>query len=328
MSHQQGINMKQRESGLPFDDIRNLVSGLPELDDDARAHTSGQLSSDDNVLFADYCQWYSACTGRSPSIHRPSATLFAGTHTIENLLDGGRSADDLLDCVTAISEGSAYINRLCHQNDVGLKVFDLALQIPVDDITRKAALDEKSCAGTIAFGMEAIAGGADLLCVAALDMKPGLSALAILTALGDMNFESLLRQRGDDAETAKANLSKAVSMIDGHVSNPLEVLRRLGGRETAAICGAILAARSQHIPVLIDGLTALAAALVLYRLEPSSLDHVKFAQTPQNSDLVRLLEKIGLSALIPATLVSSAEEGVVLGAGVLKSACLLVQGRP
>jgi len=328
MSYQQGIGMKQRESGLPFDDIRNLVSGLPELDGDARAHTAGQVSSDGNELFAGYCQWYSACTGRSPSIHRPSATLFAGTHAIENLLDNGKSAADLLDRVTAISEGSAYINRLCHQHDVGLKVFDLALQIPVDDITKEAALDEKACAGTIAFGMEAIAGGADLLCVAALDTKPGLSSLAILTALSDISFESLLKHRGDDLEIAKTNLSKAVGMVEGHVSNPLEVLRRLGGRETAAICGAILAARSQHIPVVIDGLTALASALVLYRLEPSSLDHVKFAQAPNDAAMAQLLEEMGLSAIIPAALVQNAEDGVIMGAGVLKSACLLLQGRP
>lgn len=318
--------MKQRESGLPFDDIRNLVSNLPELDGDAREHTAKQLD-DQASVFSDYCQWYSACTGRSPSIHRPSATFFAGTHALENLLD--QSADTyLLEQVTSISEGSAYINRLCHQHDVGLKVFDLALQIPVEDISKDAALDEKSCAGTIAFGMEAIAGGADLLCVAALEKLPTLSAIAILSALSEKSFEDLLEMRPEGEEAAKTNLSNALAIVEGHQSNPLEVLRRLGGRETAAICGAILAARSQHIPVLIDGPTALASALVLYRLEASSIEHVKFAQIPNQASMAEVMQSINLEAVMPYSLASKAEEGVILGAGILKSACLVLQGKP
>ncbi len=315
--------MQQRESGLPFDDIKNLVKNLPPMDLEAQKHTAGQLGDEDNV-FIDLCKWYSACSGRSPAIHRPAMTLFAGTHALENMLDGGDSSSELLNRVAQISEGSAYVNRLCYQHDVGLKVFDLALQIPVDDISCEPALDEKSCAGTIAFGMEAIAGGTDLLCVAALETKTTLSALAIISILGGFepdNIENL-------SDEARSHLEAALSSVKGHSKNSLEVLRRLGGRETAAICGAILAARSQHIPVLIDGLTALAAALVLYRLEPSSLEHVKFAQMPTEKTIIDILHKIELEVVLSTHISNNAEEGLLIGAGVLKSACLLVQGRP
>lgn len=319
--------MQRRESGLPFDDIRDLAAGLPELDIDAANHTAGQLK-DKESPFAELCKWYSACSGRSPSIHRPSVTLFAGTHAIENSLDGGVCSDQLLDKVTQISEGSAFINRLCHQHDVGLKVFDLALQIPVDDISSEPALDEKSCAGTIAFGMEAIAGGADLLCVAALEVKPSLSAISILSALGDISLDDLMDIRGEGDDTVRKSLSNALGVVEGHTSNSLEVLRRLGGRETAAICGAILAARSQHIPVIIDGYTALAAALVLYMLEPSALDHVRAAQMPVNDAIKDLMAKIGLQYLLQSNVTDVPEEGLLLATGVLKSACLLLQGKP
>lgn len=319
--------MKQRESGLPFDDIRNLANNLPELDGDALNHTTTQLDGDESD-FATLCKWYSACSGRSPSIHRPAVTLFAGTHALENALDGGSSSDKLLEKVTQISEGSAYINRLCHQHDVGLKVFDLALQIPVDDISSEAALDEKSCAGTIAFGMEAIAGGADLLCVAALEVKPTFSALAILAVLGGVSIDDLIDVRSETDDVSKTNLSNAIGITDGQQNNSLEVLRRLGGRETAAICGAILAARSQHIPVILDGYTALAAALVLYKLEPNTLVHVKFAQTSNQPAINALLESIGLQKIISTNLTTVPEEGLLVGAGVLKSACLKLQGRP
>jgi len=316
--------MKQRESGLPFDDIRNLTKNLPEMDADALNHTASQLDGDESY-FGELCKWYSACSGRSPAVHRPAVTLFAGTHALENSLDNNASSDALLGKVTEISAGSAYINRLCHQHDVGLKVFDLALQIPVDDISNEAALDEKSCAGTIAFGMEAIAGGTDLLCVAALEVKPTVSALAILHILGDVPAEYLFTQRNDNIEES---FNKAVANAQGHKANSLEVLRRLGGRETAAICGAILAARSQHIPVIIDGITALAAALVIHKLEPSALDHVKFAQGNLETPIIQLFAKDGVLSILSTQITDRAEEGLLMGAGVLKSACLKLQGKP
>ncbi len=319
--------MQQRESGLPFDDIRNLVANLPELDTEAANHTAGQLEGNASA-FGELCKWYSACSGRSPTIHCPSATLFAGTHAVENALDGGACSEHLLQEVTQISEGSAFINRLCHQHDVGLKVFDLALQIPVDDISVGPALDEKSCAGTIAFGMEAIAGGTDLLCVAALEVKPSLSCLSILSALGDVSLNDLVSIRSGQDESVATSLSNALNIVKGHSSNSLEVLRRLGGRETSAICGAILAARSQHIPVIIDGYTAIAAALVLHRLEPTSLDHVKLAQMPDNKTVGDLVNNIGLQVVLQSNITDVAEEGLLVAAGVLKSACLLLQGKP
>ncbi len=36
--------------------------------------------------------------------------------------------------------------------DIGLKVFDLALHLPTADLTAEAALDERGCAATMAFG--------------------------------------------------------------------------------------------------------------------------------------------------------------------------------
>ena len=56
----------------------------------------------------------------------------------------------------------------------------------------------------------------------------------------------------------------------GNLKDPLEALRRVGGREFAAIAGAILAARMQKIPVLLDGVVATAAAAVLHAANPAS----------------------------------------------------------
>ena len=55
----------------------------------------------------------------------------------------------------------------------------------------------------------------------------------------------------------KAEVIEAAAAHHGAaLDDPLEVMRRLGGRELAAIAGAVLAARQNRIPVLLDGFVA------------------------------------------------------------------------
>ena len=57
------------------------------------------------------------------------------------------------------------------------------------------------------------------------------------------------------------------------MDDPLEALRRLGGRELVAMAAAILRARHLSIPVLLDGFICTAAAAVLEKTQPGALDH-------------------------------------------------------
>lgn len=321
--------MKQRESGLPFDDIRNLVSSLPPLDEDAKAHTNAQLetlSEEGEGKLAEVCTWLSASTGRSPSVTRPLVTLFAGTHALENRLDQGTSSGDLLEEVTKISAGGEVVNRLCAQHDIGLKVFDLALQIPVEDISVEPALDEKGCAGTIAFGMEAIAGGTDLLCLASLGNQLSISNIALLNILTDVDAEGLLSLRGSENPDDREALEKAIEFATPHKDNPLEVLRRVGGRETAALCGGILSARTEHVPLIINGAGALAAAAVLHAMNPTALDHVMFGSQQTGSWLAKIQENLGRPAVFQENYSVSVINDLVLAAGMAKSACCILAG--
>ena len=56
-------------------------------------------------------------------------------------------------------------------------------------------------------------------------------------------------------------------------TDPFDLLRRLGGRELAAIAGAIMAARLARVPVVLDGYACTAAAAVLFAADPRALDH-------------------------------------------------------
>ncbi len=314
--------MKQRESGLPFDDFRNLARTLPVANEEAARHTGEQLE----VLCAlgskvgTLCEWYSRWSGRSPVVHRPLMTLFGGTHALTNELDQGTNVEWLLANVGEIAEGSSVVNRLCHQQDMGLKLFDLALQIPVENIAQEPALDEKSCAGTIAFGMEAIAGGSDLLAVCAIEDHLNVSNASILSVLNGVSIKPDCSQSDIASDELEEAVAKAVEQAASHKSNPLEVLRRLGGRETAAICGAILAARTEHIPAVVGGFTGLAALTVLKALNEDAVSHCVLASSSADPVLNQVVQALGVPVILDASFSGHFGADVAIAVGMLKSA--------
>ena len=110
---------------------------------------------------------------------------------------------------------------------------------------------------------------------------------------------------------------QSAQKVDG-----LEVLRRLGGRETSAICGAILAARSQHIPVLLAGPTAITSAAILEYIQPGAIDHCLLAQSSGNRAVEEIVVKIGMKTVLREFYSDDPGVQAGLAAGMVRSACL------
>jgi len=304
--------MKHRESGLPFDDIRQLVQGLPDIDQNAVEITKKQV--DPSERLTQLAIWYAAWSGRTPQIHRPLLALFAGTHGLETELEGDSHAAPLYEAATTLAQGSDWLNRVCSQEGFGLKLFDLALQLPVSDIRKEAALDEKMCAGTIGFGMESIAGGTDLLCLSAIEGRVPHATMAILTAL-ELPVTAVPGQ--DEALFKKLGTRQMARRDD-----PLEVLRRLGGREISALMGAMLAARTQHIPAVISGWTAMAGLAVLWKLNPQAVSHCVLAQA-QDETMDELAHKLSIPVVHTTRVTHSDPIAAILAASAIRAAGLM-----
>jgi len=86
----------------------------------------------------------------------------------------------------------------------------------------------------------------------------------------------------------------------------------LGGRELAAIAGAVLAARRHQIPVLLDGFVATAAVVPLARLRAGMLDHCRAGHVSAESAHRALLAELGLDPLLDLDM----RLGEASGAGV------------
>jgi nicotinate-nucleotide--dimethylbenzimidazole phosphoribosyltransferase len=110
------------------------------------------------------------------------------------------------------------------------------------------------------------------------------------------------------------------------LKDPLEVLRRFGGREFAAIAGAILAARMEKVAVVLDGFSALAAAAILHRANPAALDHCLLSDVPAEPGHAKAIARLGLKPLLDLGLNHGEGTGAALGAGLVKTAALVHSG--
>jgi nicotinate-nucleotide--dimethylbenzimidazole phosphoribosyltransferase len=172
--------------------------------------------------------------------------------------------------------------------------------------------------------MEAVAGGTDLLAVGEMGIGNTTVAAAIYAALyGGAPADWVGRGTGvDEAGYARkvAAVEGALARHAGHLGDPLEVLRRLGGRDIAAVAGAILAARLQRIPVVLDGYVATAAAAVLHALDPSALDHCVAGHLSAEGAHQEVLERLGKIPLLALGMRLGEASGAALATALIRAA--------
>jgi nicotinate-nucleotide--dimethylbenzimidazole phosphoribosyltransferase len=250
--------------------------------------------------------------------------IFAGNHGVTAHGVSAYPSAVTQQMVENFARGGAAINQICLANDLGLKVLDLALEIPTGDITVEAAMDEADCAKTMAFGMEAVAGGIDLLCIGEMGIGNTTIAAAIFAALfGGDAADWVGRGTGvDDAGLARKReaVEAALAFHKGRLSDPLEVLRRVGGRELAAMAGAIVAARHQRVPVIVDGYVATAAAAVLYATDKGAVDHCLFGHVSAEPGHRRALARMEKAPLLDLGMRLGEGTGAALAAGIVRAA--------
>jgi len=316
----------------PFDDFRALFAKFPAPDaaaiEQARLRQQ-QLTKPLGALgqLEDIAIWLAGWRGQErPLIAKPLVAVFAGNHgvTKQNITPFDPAATQQM--VDNFSKGGAAINQICVAYNLGLKVYDLALDYPTHDITKEAAMDVRGCAATMAFGMEAISGGTDLLILGEMGIGNTTIASAICHGLYGGTAQDWTGpgtgSTGAYFDRKLAAVHDSVALHQDHLHDPFELLRRLGGRELAAIAGAILAARMQRIPVLLDGFVVCAAAAILHKYQADALDHCLVGHVSQEPGHQRLLKILGKKPLLDLGMRLGEGSGAALAAGIVKAASL------
>jgi nicotinate-nucleotide--dimethylbenzimidazole phosphoribosyltransferase len=317
-------------SAVPFDDIRNLLALMPQASSavlEAVRARDRELTKPAGALgrLEEIVEWLATVQAKPmPAIDHPLVAVFAGNHGVVAKSVSPYPASVTKSMVANFSAGGAAINQICATYGLGLKVFELALEVPTVDITEGAAMEEAACAATFAFGMEAIAGGTDLLVLGEMGIGNTTIAAAIYYALyGGAAADWVGRGTGlDDAGLKRkiAIVEQAVALHKDHLADPLEILRRLGGREIAALAGAIMAARIERVPVVLDGYVVTAAAAILHALDPHCLDHCIAGHRSAEGAHGQVLARLGKVPLLDLGMRLGEGTGGALAAGIVMAA--------
>lgn len=257
-----------------------------------------------------------------PEIGRAQALVFAGNHGICAQGVNPYPQEVTAQMVMNFETGGASINQLCRLNGADLSVIALDLAHPTADFTQGPAMSEAETIDAINRGAAAIDTGADVLVLGEMGIGNSTVAAALSTALfGGTPADWVGPGTGSDA----AGLARKIDAIDRgltlHAGQPaLETLSRLGGREQAAICGAVLAARMARIPVILDGFICSAAAAVLYAANPELLDHCLVGHVSAEPGHRRLLDAIHKRAILEFDMRLGEGSGAALALGILRAA--------
>jgi nicotinate-nucleotide--dimethylbenzimidazole phosphoribosyltransferase len=311
-------------------DFAALLSALPSPDPVAVAAAvarNGQLTKPMGALgrLEDLAIWVAGWQGTAkPAINQPQVLIFAGNHGISALGVSAFPAEVTVQMVANFRSGGAAINQLSACFGASMAVHALDLERPTADFTQSAAMSEAEVVAALATGWNAVDAKADLLVVGEMGIGNTTVAAAMAAALfGGAAQDWVGRGTGVDdaglarkAQVVEAGLLRHRAVLDA----PLQVLRCLGGREIAAMVGAMARARVLGIPLVLDGFIACAAASVLHRMADGALDHAVAGHQSGEAAHGKLLAALGKTPLLSLGLRLGEGSGAALAIGVVKAA--------
>ncbi len=322
--------MAAAEDIASLEEIRDLLKVLPAADAEAgeiARERQAQLTKPAGSLgrLEDLAVWLATWQGRNPpSVDRPYTAVFAGNHGIAAKGVSAYPPEVTAQMVQNFIEGGAAVNQLCSLANADLRVYEMALEAPTGDISEEPAMSEEDCARAMAYGMMAVESGIDVLALGEMGIGNTTAAAALCHGLfGGEAADWVGAGTGiDDARRVEkvALVEKAVALHRDALDDPLQALCCLGGRELAAIAGAILAARMARTPVMLDGYACTAAAAVLYALDPEALDHCQVSHMSAEPGHKRLLARIGKRPLVDLDMRLGEASGAMIAVLLLKAA--------
>ncbi len=322
-------------------DFAARLGDLPGPDETAGAAAgarNAQLTKPPGALgrLEDLAVWYAGWRGAVAPVAAPRVIVFAGNHGVAARGVSAFPAEVTAQMVANFRAGRAAINQIARVAGAQLHVHGLDLDTPTADFTESPAMTDIELAASLSAGWDAVDEKADLLVVGEMGIGNTTSAAALCAALwGGAGADWAGRGTGVDA----AGLARKIAVIDAGLdrhapalaatdgaARALLALQSVGGRESAAMAGAIVRARHLRVPVILDGFICCAAASVLEAAAPGALDHAVAGHASTEAGHWRLLERLGKVPLLSLGLRLGEGTGGALAIGVMRAATECLAG--
>ncbi|MFQ6553169.1 nicotinate-nucleotide--dimethylbenzimidazole phosphoribosyltransferase [Aestuariibius insulae] len=309
-------------------EFHDVLTGLPGPDDTAAAAArdrDAQLTKPPGALgrLEELAEWYIGWRGDPAArCNSPQILIFAGNHGVTAQGVSAFPAEVTAQMVANFRAGGAAINQLARLAGATLDIHALSLDTPTADFTTGHAMSEADYVAALATGWGAVSPEADLVVTGEMGIGNTTSAAALAAALfgGDAgSWAGRGTGVGDDGLSIKRRVVEAGVSLHGQ-QGPLGLLQCLGGRELAAMAGAIAGARAHRIPVILDGFICSAAAASLEQAVPGALDHTVAGHLSAEAGHGQILDALGKIPLLQLGMRLGEGSGAALAIQILRGA--------
>ena len=272
------------------------------------------------------------CTDR-PRIEQPAALIFAADHGVAAAEPVSAYPTTVTAAMfDAFGKGCSTISAFARRAGATVRAVDVGVGRPTGDIRVEPALTAERFDEIVDVACAAVDDvGGDLLVLGEMGIGNTTAAATVASALagGDVD-EWVGRGTGvDDAGLAakRTAVQRAVRRV-ADITDPIEVLREVGGAELTAIAAATAAARHRRLPVILDGYVVAASVLPLVFVAPVALDHCVVGHCSSEPGHRRLLERLGTRPLLDLDLRLGEGSGAMAAVPLVAMACAGVSEVP
>lgn len=209
------------------------------------------------------------------------------------------------------------------------------------NLLREPAMTRQETLDAIGIGIErarqAAADGIQVIGAGEMGIGNTTTSSAVLAALTGSSVEEVTGRGGGLTDTAFLKKKKVIrdalalhhlmpplqkSGIAGR--DPVDILSKVGGLDLAAMCGSYLGAALCRIPVVIDGIISIVAALCAQRLCSASRDFMFPSHLSDATGYMCAAQELGLDPWLHMNMRLGEGSGCPLAFQILEAACVLM----
>jgi nicotinate-nucleotide--dimethylbenzimidazole phosphoribosyltransferase len=275
----------------------------------------------------------------------PVVVVCAGDHGVAEQGVSAYPRSVTKEMVLNFLNGGAAINVLARQMNVKLKIVDAGvagilpkhedlisgkINYGTADFTTGMAMSYGHTDKAIQLGLrvatEIIDAGADIILTGEMGIGNTTSSAAIIAALTRANVD---RVTGRGTGITQAQLDKKIGVVrqalELHTPVQQDTLSKFGGYEIAAMVGLMVGAAARRVPIVLDGVTTAAAALIAAKLSPNAINYFIAGHRGVEPGHTYALQALGLTPILELSMRLGEGTGAVLALPIIEAAMRTMQ---
>ncbi|MDV8002993.1 nicotinate-nucleotide--dimethylbenzimidazole phosphoribosyltransferase [Rhodococcus sp. IEGM 1408] len=294
--------------------------------------------------------WLAGVQGMCPPwpVTNVRAVVFAGDHGVTEYGVSAYPKEITPAMVRAFLNGGAGVAVLAEQHDVALRILDIGVDDNLEGVDPAVkefkigrscgpihledAISRNDCARALIAGRavarQEIAAGSDLLISGDMGIGNTTPAAALIAAYyGFSAAEVTGRGTGIDEHMfvdKQGIITQALNRVSRRMDDPTATLAALGSADIAASAGFMIEAAAQSVPVLLDGVIAVASAVAANAIAPGSAAWFAAGHRSPEPAQSLALDKLGMEPLLDLGMRLGEGSGAIAAVPLIRSAALLL----